>query len=63
MKIHKSITIHRVVEAIEEDDHIGFCISCGARSYGVEPDAEEYDCEICEESSVYGAEELLLYIA
>jgi hypothetical protein len=62
MKIHESITQDRVIEAIEADDHLGFCVSCGAEAYGVEPDAQDYFCEMCEESSVFGAEELLLYI-
>ena len=41
-----------------EDD--GFCIVCGAEAYGVEPDAQGYECEECEEEAVYGAEQLLL---
>lgn len=35
------ITIERVMNAIAADDHRGFCLSCGAEAYGVEPDAEE----------------------
>jgi hypothetical protein len=38
----------------------GFCLACGAENYGVEPDAEGYECEECGESEVYGAEQLLL---
>lgn len=49
-----------VMEAVEEDDHRGFCIACGEDAYGVEPDATEYECEMCGECKVYGAEEILL---
>lgn len=39
---------------------MGGCLSCGELAYGVEPDARKYECEVCGEHSVYGAEELLL---
>lgn len=57
------ITLERLMEAIEEDDNLGFCIWCGAEAYGVEPDAEHYKCEDCGELQVFGAEQLLLYLA
>ncbi len=60
MKIHPSITEDRIIEAVEADDCLGFCIACGADAFGVEPDARRYECEACGESAVYGAEELLL---
>ena len=50
----------RVMQAIESDENLGFCMACGAQAYEVEPDAREYECETCGERKVYGAEELLL---
>jgi predicted RNA-binding Zn-ribbon protein involved in translation (DUF1610 family) len=41
-------------------DNGGFCTSCGAEVYGIEPDAREYSCEVCGKPTVYGAEELIL---
>jgi hypothetical protein len=60
MKMHKSITTDRIMEACESGDSMGFCIACGADAYGVEPDACGYTCEECDADAVYGAEELLL---
>lgn len=59
MKLHRSITSDRIVEAVEADDCLGFCASCGAEAFGVEPDAEKYECECCGEPAVFGAEQLL----
>lgn len=49
----------------EYEDHVdsydGICLSCrNWTAGGVEPDAEKYRCEICEEHKVYGAEQALL---
>ena len=60
IKMHKSITVDRIMDAIRADDHLGFCTSCGEEAYGVEPDARNYTCETCGEKEVYGAEELLV---
>jgi hypothetical protein len=49
-----------VLEAAQSDDSMGFCLGCGAEAYGVEPDAERYKCESCEQRQVYGAEQLVL---
>jgi|TARA_Y100000034_G_C6770429_1_gene343676 hypothetical protein len=54
------ITSERVLEAIQEDNHRGFCLACGGDAYGVEPDAREYKCEECGERKVYGAEEYMI---
>lgn len=62
MKLHKSITVDLIIEAVEADDNLGFCIACGAEASGVEPDARGYECEACGASAVYGAEELLLMV-
>lgn len=62
--IHPSITVERVCEAVERHgtslDDPGFCTSCGAEAQGVEPDAEDYECEGCGEPAVQGAENLLM---
>jgi hypothetical protein len=63
MQLHDSLTLERVIAAVEEDDSLGFCTACGEDAYGVEPDARKYECEACGERAVYGAEELLLELA
>jgi len=67
MRIHKSITIERVLDAVERHqtslDNPGFCVRCGADAEGVEPDARNYACDTCGEDAVFGAEELLLRMA
>ena len=60
MAKRKKISLDRIMEAIESDNHMGFCLACGAEAYGVEPDARNYTCESCGADKVYGAEELLL---
>ena len=62
VKIHKSITEERVINAIEMDDNSGFCFHCGEDAYGCEPDAEQYECENCGRNAVYGAEMTLFYL-
>ena len=67
MRIHTSITLDRVIAAVERGhsslDSPGFCIFCGADAESVEPDARRYQCEACGEDGVYGAEELLMRLA
>lgn len=66
MKLHESLTVERVVDAVEQCqvslDDLGFCVACGEEAYGCESDAEHYPCESCGERQVFGAEELLLYV-
>jgi hypothetical protein len=39
----------------------GLCVSCGqVQGWGIEPDAEDYECEHCGEYAVLGMEEALL---
>jgi predicted RNA-binding Zn-ribbon protein involved in translation (DUF1610 family) len=65
--MHPSITAERVADAVERElvslDNPGFCLSCGAEAEGVEPDAEQYACEVCGEAAVYGTAEILIAIA
>lgn len=41
----------------------GFCVNCGHQQDGCEPDARHYECEECGEKAVFGAAELLIYVA
>lgn len=43
-----------------QEDHMGLCIACGAERDCCEPDARNYECEVCGEKKVFGAEELLM---
>ena len=54
------VTLEQVLEAIQQDDCLGFCLACGEQAYNVEPDARRYVCEGCGKRQVYGAEELLI---
>lgn len=39
----------------------GACCSCGEFTIGgIKPDAEQYDCESCEDDQVFGIEHLLV---
>jgi hypothetical protein len=58
-----NVTLDRVLEALEADDNLGYCLACGAEAYGVEPDARGYTCDACGESQVHGAQELLFRLA
>lgn len=64
MKLHSTVTMHRVVKAVERRmttlDNPGFCIKCGEEAHDCEPDAQNSQCDRCGENSVYGADELLL---
>lgn len=66
MKRHKSLTVDRIMEAVERRqttlDNPGFCITCGNEQGGCEPDMIDGECEACGEHTVYGAEELLMML-
>ena len=49
-----------VMAMVEEDNGGGICTACHETAYGVEPDAESYECESCGALSVCGAEQFLL---
>jgi hypothetical protein len=67
MKIHPSITLVRVEEAVHRQmttlSNPGFCIDCGKEAEGCEPDARRLTCESCGEDKVYGAQEILFRMA
>lgn len=53
------IPINRIQEAILE--YQGWCTSCrNFTNYNVEPDAENYECEICSQNTVMGAENAII---
>jgi hypothetical protein len=54
-----AVSLDQLLEAVERDENVGFCVVCGAEAYGVEPDARAFPCEECRARGVYGAEELL----
>jgi hypothetical protein len=57
------LTLARLVEAVERDEDVGFCLACGAERDGVEPDAEGYPCEVCGEADVEGAQQIVMRFA
>jgi len=60
---HPSISDNDVMTAVEEGmcglASPGFCNACGDPCDGVEPDAQNYECETCGEHEVFGAEEFI----
>lgn len=58
-----TISLERVMEAVEADDNLGFCLACGAETSPVEPDARGYTCEECGKPQVFSAAELLFRMA
>jgi len=48
VKFHKSITLKRLERVVRASmagtEYAGFCIACGHKQHGVEPDAEAYRC-------------------
>jgi len=67
MKMHSSVTVDRVAKAAEESlfgtGSPGICVACGDDREGCEPDARNYECYSCGKRAVFGAEELLMYLA
>jgi len=66
-KLHPSLTLGKIVDRYEssetELEYIAFCIACGEEHWDIDPDAENYHCEHCEEFKVYGVEQLILLLA
>lgn len=64
MKIHKSITMEKLICAVKDEmfgtSNPGFCIVCGNQQDECEPDARNYECDECGRNQVFGAAELLM---
>lgn len=62
--MHPSITFERVEQAVHEQrfglENPGFCLKCGADHDACEPDASGYECYVCGEKAVEGAENILM---
>lgn len=54
------IPTEKLLAAIEADSYLGFCLHCGAEVYGVEPDAKEYECDVCKKCECLRCRENLL---
>jgi hypothetical protein len=55
----KSFSVQEFQDMCEED--MGYCIFCHEfTNSGVEPDAENYTCESCNNETVFGAEQALI---
>lgn len=52
--------VDRAVEMVQADDNEGICLHCDEETFGVEPDACRYPCEVCGVKAVFGASEILL---
>lgn len=67
LTVHPDVTIDVLLMATEESmfgmTDSGFCIACGTETIHVEPDARMYECDVCGEHAVFGAEELLMEVA
>ena len=63
---NKELTDDVILEAVERRneslDNPGFCLICGLEHGGIEPDAQNYECEACGAEQVFGAEELMLMV-
>ena len=55
MKMHKSLSLERVIKA---GKLVGFCVECGVEEIGCSPSTTEKLCEECGAESVYGAAKL-----
>jgi len=56
---HMNLTVEEYQQHCDQYD--GFCTSCEEWTVGgVEPDAENYTCEMCDEATVFGCEQLLI---
>jgi predicted RNA-binding Zn-ribbon protein involved in translation (DUF1610 family) len=60
MKSRRVVTVSgaELSRMLWEDE--GVCRACGETSGPVEPDARGYECPVCGEKALYGAEEALL---
>lgn len=62
-KVSQLISLNQIVDAVEGEAYLGFCVLCGTEHDEVEPDAEHYLCEECGTETVFGAGQIALRIA
>ena len=59
MSVKAIIEYDEYQEAV--DQNLGWCKVCEEFTRGcTEPDAQNYDCEICETNNVFGAEQAMI---
>lgn len=58
-----SVSLDVIIEAVESGANLGFCTNCGNQACGIEPNTRNMECEVCENYTVFGAEELLIAAA
>jgi len=58
--MHASVTLERVIDIVEKDTYLGFCVHCGKEYNNIELEADGYWCDTCDQSSVYGAAKILI---
>ena len=63
MKLTKLQILDRAMEMSGEDNNEGICLTCGAETDGVEPDARAVPCGSCGAHNVYGAEAIIIRLA
>lgn len=56
------LSVDQIIDAVQRDDNIGICCTCGLEQGGCEPDARNYTCESCGDNAVFGAQELLFMV-
>ena len=49
-----------LLNLVDEHPNKGICYHCGELADGVEPDAAQYECEMCGKNAVHGLETALL---
>jgi hypothetical protein len=60
LEVHPSVTLRRVIAAVEAENGTGFCIKCGNEQTGCEPLSRDMKCVACGRSSVFGADEAFM---
>jgi hypothetical protein len=60
LEVHPSVTLRRVIAAVEAENGIGFCIKCGNEQTGCEPLSRNMKCVVCGRSWVFGADEAFM---
>lgn len=55
-----NLTFDQIQSALEQDDNIGFCTSCGELHSNIEPDARNYKCSNCGLFQVFGVEQIII---